>query len=633
MRELVRYLAPEKLDLFLKIPFWLHVNAEGYPGFVAQRPPVNGIWNFHESGCRRLAFKENVLPKSIEAHMQVKDPALMALYHMGSLGTFTQSHGSDFDYWVIIDKKQFSQTRFSLLKKRLDDIVRCCREDYDQAVTFFVMDYKQLRQDDYSLFETDDAVTVPKIFLKEEFYRTFLMIAGKIPLWPVLPQDGNDPIVQQRNIRQLTAMHDDLIDLGTVPAIPFGDILKGILWHICKAEEDPVKALIKATTIFSYEFGSAAHHMPLCEKLKLKYASAGIDDYGADPYNLVFERILDFHETCDPKRIHLIKTAVFFRLCGFPNVSMPDEKTPKFQLLNRYIRLWGLTQNQLHKLLSYKSWAESEKMLLENAILQRLAQMYNIAGKKAKNMKGLFSDPRDKDNWLTLKNKTRVRLRAGNDKIRPCSIYLRKRAIQSMVIGQGQGKWRLEAVFDDDATPQIIFTHKGFAGVLGWILENQLYRRHTSSLSCKSPYLFFENQERSVDMDALYLAAAPVKPLSEAVFAKDARWGRVLVFLFFPVKDAARDLLAVDFLSINTWGEVFTRHIRFAASQSEEDRISALAQELKSTTDEDTRLFFYQASLNYVPDIVYQLKKKLEDVTGIAAMPQKMGKKPYLDRL
>jgi len=203
-------------------------------------------------------------------------------------------------------------------------------EAYDQEVTFFIMDKKDIKNDCYAPFKGKETLTAPKIFLKEEFYRTFLMIAGKIPVWSVLPdvQDSqtSDALNTEGVIRQVLTMYEDLIDLGQIGKIPIEDVLKGLLWHICKSRFDPVKAIIKATMIFSYGFSKEKSQNLLCQRIKQGYSKAGIDDYGVDPYKALFDRIFEFHEKENPKVLNIIKNAIFFRLCEYPDVKMPEKK-------------------------------------------------------------------------------------------------------------------------------------------------------------------------------------------------------------------------------------------------------------------------------------------------------------------
>ncbi len=633
MREAIRYLAPEKFDLFLKIPFLLHINAPEYPGFVQDKPHANGIWNFQTSGFYKLAVKENAFPKSIIEYVKVDDPCIIALYHIGSLGTFTQSIGSDFDYWVMIDKTRFSKKRYTHLEKKLDNIKTYCREKYYQKVTFFVMDYKQIVQDDYTSFHGEEIITVPKLFLKEEFYRTYLMIAGKIPLWSVLPQNIADENDASKIGSQVISVYEDIVDLGQIDFIPFGDIVKGLLWHICKSVADPVKAIIKATLVFSYGFGQQEHQVLLCDEIRSGYADAGIDDYTVDPYKLVFDRILEFHKTCDPKGIHLIKNAIFFRLCGYPDVNLPEENSPKFQLLSQYIRLWKLSDNQVNKLLSYNNWVEAEKLLLEKAILNRMAQMSNLAVKKAGDTTVLHSTETDKRNWKILKNKTRVRLRSGTNKIKECSTFLKRQDIREFSIEQAKAAWKLHLSDHTGHASNSIYSHTNFSGVFGWILENQLYQRHKAKITLKTGFQLFETMETNVSMDQLYLSVVPFKPLSDKNYEQDVFWSKLMVFLFFSKNTKKPFLTHAELLVSNSWGEIHSDLISFDDGCTRDKKIVVLADKIKNYTDKKTRFFIYQFALQYDPEIVYELKTAIENTTGVSTRTYYSPKKTYLDKL
>ena len=187
MRETLRYLPKQKVTIFTQIPFLIHINSKEFPGFVDSDEKAHGIWNFENSGFYKAMVKTGQIKDNEENQVKVNDPAVLGFYHIGSLGTFTQSIGSDFDYWLIIDKKKFTEERYYNLEKKLARILKYSREKYDQEVTFFIMDKEDIKNNTYASFKGEETLLAPKIFLKEEFYRTFLMIAGKIPYWTVLP--------------------------------------------------------------------------------------------------------------------------------------------------------------------------------------------------------------------------------------------------------------------------------------------------------------------------------------------------------------------------------------------------------------------------------------------------------------
>ncbi|WP_269764202.1 class I adenylate cyclase [Desulfobacula toluolica] len=633
MREAVRNLSTKKLEIFIKIPFLLHINSPGYPGFIETRVPAHGIWNFEQSGFYNEIIKAKIFPKSIIENNQIDSPAILGFYHIGSIGTFTQSIGSDFDYWIIIDKKKFSKERYDALEKKLDAILRYCRESYDQKVSFFIMDQREIKNNCYAPFKGEETLTVPKIFLKEEFYRTFLMIAGKIPVWSVLPGKKDLEKTGIWNSDGLTAqilsMYDDLIDLGQITSIPIEDVLKGFLWHICKSKADPIKAVIKATMIFCYGFSQKLPQTLLCEKIKQGYSTAGIDDYGVDPYKALFDQILEFHDIEDPKGLSLIKNAVFFRLCEYPDVKLPDKNTPKRYLLDKYILRWKLNKNQVKKLLSYSNWSESEKLVLEKTYINRLAQMYNYAIRRIGKINNRFDSRTEKRNWIILRNKTKERLRKSADKICECSTYLKRRHILCLDIIKKTNLWEVNFQTQTGQRMDKIYKHSNFLGVLGWILENQLYRRQTASISLHTNFLLFESSDTAITADTLYMAFQPLKPLSDSCYDHDASWSKMMILLFYDTPG----IIKAEFLISNNWGELFLDSIEFALTNNRQVQCSQMANLMLKYSDENLRLFIFQFSDTHDPDIVCQLKKAYYELACPDSAAMSIKKKPYLDRL
>ncbi|MCK5683583.1 class I adenylate cyclase, partial [bacterium] len=633
MREAIRYFSSKKLELFIKIPFLLHINSPQHPGFCDSTTTCHGIWNFMKSGFYKVAVNTKSFPKSILETAETDQCAIEGFYHIGSLGTFTQSEKSDFDYWIIIDKKQFSKTRYENLEKKLDDILKYCREKYNQQVTFFIMDQNDIKNDCYAPFQGEETISAPKIFLKEEFYRTFLMIAGRLPAWTILP-DLQDlqfkaDLSKDGILTQILPMNKDLINLGQITEIPYSDIVKGLLWHICKASEDPVKALIKATMIFSYGLNKSSHLDLLCEKIKQGYSKAGIDDYAVDPYKILFDRVLKFHEQNDPKGIHLIKNAIFFRLCHYPDIRLPSKDTPKRELLDKYIRDWTLNKNQVTKLLSFSNWPEEEKLLLEKTLIQRLAQMYNHAINNVSNANDFFNTKIEKKNWLILKNKTRKKLNKIAIKIPECSTYLKQKNFLILQIIKTKKKWTLNALTKNKEKINKLYRDDNLLGVLGWILENQLYYRQQASLNLNADLKLFKSVEIPIDTDKLYMAMQPLKPLSDDSYEQNASWSKMMILLLYQ----DNNIYKAEFLISNTWGELFLETIEFSNKKNIEEKCNKIAKHIQKYSDQKLRFFIYQLSNTFDPNIVYIIKKTYNDLNCEISKETIQKQKPYLDKL
>ncbi len=635
MREALRYLTGPKLELFIKIPFLIHVNLKEFPGFIASDTPAHGIHNFEQSGFYKEVLKQNLLPKSALAQ-KATAPCVQGFYHIGSLGTFTQSAGSDFDYWVIIDKKKFSEMRYYNLEKKLDQILKFSRETYDQEVTFFIMDQNDIRHNCYARFNDQETLTVPKIFLKEEFYRTFLMIAGKIPFWTIVPSQSNLKIYTSlvksiSSIGQLNFISNEFIDLGTIEKPGPQDIIKGILWHICKARFDPVKALIKASMIFSAGFGRQDQSGLLCDEVKARYAKAGIDDYHADPYKVLFDRIIKFHQQEDTTGLNLIKNAIFFRLCGYPKVLIPEIGSPKRQLLDWYIRNWNLSPTQVSKLLSYTKWAEQEKLLLEKSIITRLTVMYQQIQKKYSATQTNIDLPaQEKRNFKILVHKTRERLNRAEGKISECSTYLKRQKFQLFLLQQKRiSSWQLSCCLNRQPHPQKLHQAPSLLGLLGWIFENQLYDRSQSSMKIDLPLRLFESHTLPVDPDKLYLALQPLKPLSDDIFENSPSWSKLMILLVYSKKE--KSLARAEFLALNTWGELFLDTLTLDTNKNIGDRYREIAVKIIGYKENSLRLFFFQLAQAHDPDAVFEIKQHL--ATNSENAHGRSKNRPLLDRL
>lgn len=637
MREALRYLSGPKLELFIKIPFLIHINQPQFPGYVPEAPEACGIHNFKNSGFYKAVQDFEEIPSDIvKAKTDIKKPCVLGFYHIGSLGTFTQSAQSDFDYWVIIDKTQFTEQRYYNLEKKLNHIVKFSRETFDQEVTFFIMDQADIRKDCYAGFDRPETMIAPKLFLKEEFYRTFLMIAGKIPIWTILPpnmQQGTYDRLVAHLFRQpeLNFFLHDFIDLGKVEMPSVKDIYQGIRWHICKSKEDPVKALLKASMIFSHTTDEKTGAMLLCDELKQKFPKAGIDDCESDPYKIVFDRVLQYHQTHARDGFKLIKTAIFFRLCSYPKVKLPDPGSPKKQLLERYIRTWNISPSEVKKLMSYPNWPEQGKQFLDTNIIQRLAGMYEQLKAQGQAIEKDLPLPEQR-NMKILNNKVKARLNMQTDKIPESSNFLTRQAFSHLLIKKSSTEqWTLNAALPNTGNTIILHAANGFLGLMGWIMANRLYRRDKTHIKLETKLKLYESRDTPVSTDALYLVMQPVKPLFDDCYEHDARWTKILILLVYPEPDDG--VSHVELLSLNSWGELFWEQLTLDIDQELNDRYTIISDKINQYAGKEIRLLFFQMAALRDADAVYEIKGSLADRFLMHRPGTPKQNRPMLDKL
>ena len=647
MREALRYLDKDKFKLFIELPFFIHANMEGVPGYVDSEEEPCGIAGFEKSGFYREALNTGVMPDNLTGVWKSDNPAVQGLYHIGSLGTFTQSGGSDFDYWVIVNSAEFTDKRLSALQSKLDELMVYSREQYGQEVSFFIHDVRDIRDNNFDPVKGGGTFTAPGSFLKEEFYRTFMMIAGRMPFWAVFPVGLTDReydsfVEEIQRAEHLSVYRDDYIDLGNLENISQEEIFKGILWHIGKSKQDPVKALIKASMVACYRFGPKEDRSLMCDMVQKGYEKAAIDDHLVDPNRLLFERVIRFYENMgDPNRISLIKNAIFFRLCGYPAVGMPEEGSPKKSLLDKYISRWRLRKEQMEKLLSYPGWTESEKLVLEETLKNTLAYLYSLAQKEIKEKLRIDSmDPSEARRWKILTNKAKELLSAKKGKIGKCSIYLKRSTFKELVISSSRKqdvreKWYLSTE-PPNGGPATLYSSASFLGVMGWLMANGLYNRYKSNISLKAACRIYQGAGIESDPDKVYLAVQPVKPLSDNVFIQDPLVDRLVVVLKSEQKRWAGDFNTVELLFKNTWGEFYFETLDMADLAKPKDKCYRVAMKIKECYSSQLRFAIFQLAKEPCSKSAGRIRESVEQAVkeeiAQPAIPDR-GPKPYLDIL
>lgn len=465
-------------------------------------------------------------------------------------------------------------------------------------------------------------------------------------MWAVFPVGLTDReydsfVGEIHRAQHLDPYRNEYIDLGNLENISTEEIFKGILWHISKSKQDPVKALIKASMVACYRFGPKADQSLMCDMVKKGYAKAGIDDYLVDPNRLLFERVIRFYEnTGDPDRISLIKNAIFFRLCGYPAVRIPEEGSPKKFLLDKYLSRWRLRKEQTDKLLSYTRWTESEKLLLEQTLRNTLAYLFSLAQKEIKEKIRIDSmDPPEARRWKILTNRAKELLSAKKSKIGECSIYLKRSTLKRFVISSSRKedvreKWYL-LVEGQNGGLDTLYSSPGFLGVMGWLMTNGLYNRYKSTISLGATCRIYQGAGIESDPDKVYMAVQPVKPLSDNVFIQEPYTDRLVIVLKSEQKRWPGDFAAAELLFKNTWGEFFFETLNLGDLAKRKDKCYRVAMKIKDSYNPKLRFTIFQLPKEPCPESAGLIRETVEQ-----AVKEKMGKaapdhgpKPYLDIL
>lgn len=568
LRTLIGFLPGEKLELFCSIPLLLHVNSPDLPGYVDHPKTPHGVYRFFDSGFWRLAKKRLGVEGKAMPTFILKRSCVRGLYLVGSPGTLDQTDDSDLNYWVVIDRRLVSETQQVLLQEKLAKIKYWAKEACDHNLTFFVLDVEQMRWNDFSGMDHDGAATLRQNLLKEEFYRTFILIAGQIPYWAVLPSGLNDAeytawIETAGLLSSQQFVADDYVDLGNLMSIKSEAYLGGLISEISRAQDNPVKTFIKASLMAYHHFFQEREGV-LCNLMKKRYPETRLDSHVLDPHVFAFGSIIKFYELMDDEDgLNLVRECVYLWLIGYPVPSPLDKEDPKRQLLRDYTKAWSWAGYQIDRLDSFGLWTEVERLQLENRITNKLFFLYELVYRSMGSLSPLAG--MDPEGVAALKKRRESFFKTEPGKLPYCSAFLRaQRAPCALRVvrrqgGSGTDLWEVYHGRMRDAEDHEVplFVAPELLRVLGWVVLNRLCKNERDTVVLQNFRTPMSKKRAQRLLEAL-LAFFSVEafPFVDYRDAR-ARFCKVFVALDTDLAPYDNSLRSVDYLVQNTWGEMF----------------------------------------------------------------------------
>jgi adenylate cyclase, class 1 len=562
LRELIRYLPPKKFELFQRIPLWLHVNQPGIPGYLDSPQTPCGIFRFHTSGFWREAVRRFKGKEKEVYDRPVTKGRVLGMYLMGSSGTLAQTDKSDFDYWIVVDSEGLDAEARSLFQEKINRIETWSRHRYDQEVKLFVLHPADVRENEFSAVDEDSSGSAQRSFLKEEFYRTFIMIAGQIPFWAVTPVGLSD-LEYDQWIEQASALQSrtDYIDLGNLKDIDRQECLGAILWQLFKARKYPVKSLIKAGLV-AYYFFSPEKQGLLCDQIRHRFSDGSPGNALIDPYAIVFKTVIDFFQSIeDAQGLLLIKDCIFLRLSETSKFEQAGSQSPKQELLKRYLAQWQWTPEKIEKMATYRNWPESERLSFEERLLRKITFLYELIlrahGEAVPNVSMKPSD------LLSLKNNISAAFKKKPGKLPPCSAFLRTHGteltlqIRGYMDDAGRASWTVH----NQPGKALDARHAVFKGpellrTLGWVLANGFYPDGVKRIEFQTFNLPL-NYRRAGELLGQVFRFFSDRPVNVTGRGEPPKWERMAVLLHCLPDRVDEGVGGAELLVVNSWGEIF----------------------------------------------------------------------------
>lgn len=376
------------------LPLLYHTNHPMLPGYVSKSTPT-GIPDYSPSNTTLNLSKK--LSKSFEYKKRAyRRYHIQALYMMGSTGTIAYSNKSDLDIWVCYDSALKKEQIKSLQQK--SQAIEQWAQAMDIDAHIFLVDPKEFREGKHDALNTESSGTALHYLLLEEFYRTSLLLAGRYPIWWLVPpeQEQNyDEFV--RNIKTKRFIHGrDNIDFGGLSQIPAEEFYGATLWLLYKGINSPYKSVLKTSLMEAY-----ASEYPNIDILGLRFKRAiynGENELNKlDPYLMMLHKVEEYlNKNKQTDRLELVRRSFYFKV----NEKLSEEANKgqnwRRDLLVELTSAWRWSASQLFLLDSKDNWKIQRVIEERNVLMNELTHSYRFLSEFARQYSASnLIDPKD----------------------------------------------------------------------------------------------------------------------------------------------------------------------------------------------------------------------------------------------
>ncbi len=365
------------------LPLLFHVNHPLLPGYVSGLTPA-GVSGYEPDDAelaeaQRLTRSFAYKPRRGNA-LTANPTGIQGLFLMGSLGTVAQAEQSDMDVWVC-HAPDLAAGALAELRRKCD-LLETWAATLGAEAHFFLIDPARFTVGDREAqLTSDDCGTTQHYLLLDEFYRTAIWLAGRTPLWWLVPvyeearyQAYTTTLLAKRFIRA-----DEVLDLGHLARIPPGEFIGAGMWQLFKGIESPYKSVLK---LLLTEVYASEHPQVECLSLRFKQAvfANRLDLDELDPYIVVYRRLEEYLSARgEHERLELIRRCLYLKIDK--KLSRPPRgraKSWQRLLLERLTQDWNWSPRHLAMLDSRSQWKVRQVSAERRALVNELTYSYRF---------------------------------------------------------------------------------------------------------------------------------------------------------------------------------------------------------------------------------------------------------------
>jgi adenylate cyclase class 1 len=593
----------ERQQQFLALlPLFFHVNHPMLPGYISHLTP-SGVQGYVPSKDDIRSAKTIARSFTYQRDLVDKKEVIEALFMMGSLGTIAHSDNSDIDVWVC-HSEGLSSAALAGLQEKCDALTRWAADTIHIEAHFFLMEAQQFRQGQQTLLTSEASGTAQHFLLLDEFYRTAVWLAGRLPLWWFVPveQENNYAGYTQNLLDKRFLRAAEYIDFGGIPEIPVNEFIGAGIWQLYKGIDSPYKSVLKLLLLEAYANESFNEPVALSLKRKIYLAlnnAKTLDADDLDAYVLVYQRLQDYLLSQNqPTRLELVRRCFYFKSGKYlSRTGRNVAKAWQRLLLEKMVGDWGWNHRQLTMLDNRAYWKSPHVLAERNLLANELSQSYRLLVDMNKNNHGEAAISSNELLILGRKLHAAFERKAGKiDWINPhISQDLSESALCFVQTQEaGTSLWQAYRGSQQDLSlrnqaSEPIKRSRNFVELLIWCYGNGIFVPSTKldivALTTLSKSFSLQSSQRQQLLHVIQQwLPLPVEKIEHEKFVKNAQPTKMLLLFNVGVEPQAdlhkkgmqmlssqRDafgysglkenlVITADIVQINSWGELVCRH-------------------------------------------------------------------------
>ncbi|MGV8059711.1 MAG: class I adenylate cyclase [Smithellaceae bacterium] len=453
------------------LPWLLSVNRPSVPGYVKELKEPFHVFNIEgnrEILKHEVSFKKTFDIKEEKSLIRYPSqyPQIQGIYTIGSVGTISQTSHSDCDIWICIDKSDFKNKTLQHLNEKINLIKDWLDTRLKIPVYFFLSDVEDIRQCNFGNLDLEGCGSAQKNVLKEEFYRTTILVEGKVPFWWVCFETAESVDYDQAFTQNAGSDFGerDFIDMGNLEEVNQNEYFGASLWQFNKSLTHPLKSIIKMLHLKM--FLEAPEEELLCHKFRRAVLEGKDKKTFPDPSIFAMNTVLDYYsQHAKEEYFEFIKKCFYLR---FDMKLLSKTQALKEEMAGDIFKKYKIDRRDIYRLNEFESWQLGEKVAFGELMFEFLIDIYKDIVRIQQGKSGEIA-PQD---LTIIGRKLSSSLQVKEHKVSVLHIPAENLKLPVLTFSPAGKIWRVNSS-DGQSLP--VITHENIIFCIAYIVWNGIY--------------------------------------------------------------------------------------------------------------------------------------------------------------